>query len=108
MDTKNNILYITRPTRPTRPCDCSFCSQFYIARLQKYRYNRYLEKYNMIDQNIKKYKNDKTDNKNFTLSDLETITYLKSLDCNTDDISKQTNISYSIVEYIIKILSYKI
>lgn len=100
INTKNNMVNMIKP------CDCSFCLQFYVARLQKYKYNKYIEKKknNKLEE---KHNNDKTLNKNFTLSDLETITHLKSLDCDTNEISKQTNISYSIVDYVIKIITNK-
>jgi hypothetical protein len=98
MDTNINIGNITKP------CDCTFCSQFYVARLQKYRYNKYLEK---NKNNKLEEKHNKTIDKNFTLSNLETITHLKSLDYDAGEISKQTNISYSIVDYVIKIITYK-
>jgi uncharacterized membrane protein YgaE (UPF0421/DUF939 family) len=110
-----------------KPCDCSYCSQFYFARLQKNNYqkikntqvNTHVNSH--IDTNTNTDKNENytkeannnikkdnyLENKNLTLNDFDKITYLKKLDCNIEEISKQTNLSYSIVEYVINIIMWK-
>ncbi len=83
-----------------KPCNCTFCSQFYFKRQENYKFNKQ-NKLTNVENKIN------TENKTVTLSDFENIRILKSLNCDTDEISKQTNISYSIVESIIKIISPK-
>ena len=75
-----------------KQCNCSFCHQFYFNRLQKYNCD-------------KKMKNNA--NETFTLDDLDNITFLKSLEFDTKEISKQTNLSHSIVDYVINIITWK-
>lgn len=120
-------------SKGVKPCECNFCSQFYFIRIQKYIHNKNSEKFKELEEdnkenliNITKSENinnliiekktnyNTSDNliinkkKEFTLNDLDTITFLKSIDCDTEEISKQTNLSYSIVDYIINMIYWKI
>ena len=47
-------------------------------------------------------------NKEFTLKDLDNITYLKSLNCDNNEISKKTKLSNSLVNLIINMLYHEI
>jgi hypothetical protein len=119
-------------------CECSFCSQFYFIRNQKYKKNlekqkktikinesnnnnlnnNNLNNNNLNNNNLNNTKNntiDSIDNdqisdekKGFTLSDLDNITYLRSLNYDNDEISKKTNLSNSVVNYVINILYPKL
>lgn len=92
----------TSDLQPLKPCGCTFCSQFYFIRIQKYKHKKNLEK----RENYKGLQNPNP-NKEFTIGDLDTITHLKSLNCDTQEISKQTNLSYSIIDYVINMI-YKV
>lgn len=100
-------------------CDCSFCSQFYFARNKKYRknigkQNKIIKIYESNNDNINNLKNNNIDNinnnqtpnetKKFTLRDLDNITLLKSLNCDNDEISKNTNLSNSVINYVMNML----
>lgn len=87
-----------------KPCNCIFCVQFYFNRINNYKFNKNNKLYEQ--DNFKKLINAEkiVNNKTFTISDLEKIRTLKSLGLSTNDISKQINLSHSIVEYIIKII----
>ena len=77
-------------------CECSLCNLYYIRRIKKkYNYSKKTDNSNLSNNII--------ENKNFTLNDLDLITQLKNL--NPEEISKQTNISNSIVNYILSIIS---
>ncbi len=96
-----------------KPCTCTFCMQFYFNRIENYKYNKNNKSTKLVVRKIinnvdldQKNNNPSNKNKTFTLSDLENITLLKSLECDTDEISKQTNLSYSMVEYVIKMISW--
>lgn len=88
-------------------CDCSFCSQFLYTRLQKYSHlkknqtNQKNQK-NQVDV-INQIKNDKS----FTLEELNNVITLKSMKLETEEISQQTNLSYSMVIYILELIYWK-
>lgn len=81
-----------------KSCNCSFCSQFYFARVRKYN-----NKHKKISN-----KNDTTETpKQFTLKDFDTISNLKSLGFNNKEISEKSNLPKSLVDYIIEKITYK-
>lgn len=94
------------------PCDCSFCNQFCFARLNKYKHKYNKEKMNTIKNEDKSSQNNNLPNDvnitlndvNITLNDLDKITFLNSLEYEPNEISKQTNISHSIIDYILNIM----
>ena len=106
-----------------RPCECNFCSQFYFIRIQKNIYKKKLKNFKELEEDkrdninnliIEKKNNDNTtknlitnEKKAFTLNDLDKITFLKSIDYDTEEISKQTNLSYSIVDYVLNMIYWK-
>ena len=109
--------------KPSKPCECSLCLQFIFSRNQIHKYKKNCKQkelqieQNNINTNTYNKKNDdakysnsnkddevSNENKNFTVNDLDRITHLKSLDFNTEEISKQTNLSHLVVDYIINMI----
>ncbi len=88
-----------------KPCNCIFCIQFLFNRIRKYNYDNNYH-INHIYQNDDPKISNKLIEKVFTIDDLDNIRFLKSIKCDTTEISKQTNLSYSMVEYIIKMISW--
>ena len=97
-------------------CDCSFCSQFLYTRLQKYSHLKKNQKNQTNQKNqvdvinqtnqvdvINQIKNDKS----FTLEELNNVITLKSMKLETEEISQQTNLSYSMVIYILELIYWK-
>lgn len=87
----------------SKPCDCRFCSQFYFMRMKTRKYN--YDKNSKSNQLINSLNND--NNNNFTLKDLDNVSSLKSQNLNTEEISQKTNLTYDIVNNILKIINYK-
>jgi hypothetical protein len=106
-----------------KPCECNFCNQFYFARSRNYQYLKnknqiykkkldendlfILEKNNAINNDGIDIKIDlEKDQKKFTLNDLDVVSILDSQNYNLDEISKTTNLSESLVKYILSTFNY--
>lgn len=104
--TENNKIY------NNKQCNCTFCYQFLFNRIKNYKHNnKIFNSSSNSNSNYPDINNDKTitdkqnDKTYFTLNDYSNVKLLKSLECDTTEISKQTNLPYSIVEYIISLIS---
>ena len=118
-----------------KPCGCSFCSQFYFSRARNHIYKnnkknnskkiiidnsmhtdtnqQYItenhdapEIKNQIELNKSSQNNLNFENNSFSLMDLDIVTDLYIKKNNPDEISKKTNMTSSMVNNILKIISF--
>lgn len=119
----------------SKPCGCSFCSQFYFSRSRNHIYKNNkknnskkiildnsiqsetkqhyitenddtLKINSQIELNKPSQNNLNSEENSFSLMDLDIVTELYINNNNPEEISKKTNMTFSMVNDILKIISF--